>query len=95
MNKEFKITIDELDAEFITDSPFKAFAYLTATEHYDIESGLAQEVAGLCYDLYVNSSHNVNAVDLIDFICEQYDDLPNDYKEIKNLLFSYLDNIDL
>jgi hypothetical protein len=94
MNNNIKVSVND-GVTWSTDSPFKAFAFLTAVEHYDFDSGLAQEIADLCYDLYIGSSHNVNAIDLIDFICEQYDDLPDDYKEIKNLLFSYLDNIDL
>jgi len=94
MNNNIKVSVND-GVTWSTDSPFKAFAYLTAIEFYDFDGDLAIEVANLCQDLYVGSSHNVNAVDLIDFICEQYDDLPNDYKEIKNLLFSYLDNIDL
>ena len=70
---------------FETTSPFKAFAFLTALIHYDIEEGYANEIAELCHMLYVDFD-NVNAVDLIDYVCDNYNDLPSDYNEILNIL---------
>jgi hypothetical protein len=70
---------------FETDSPFKAFTFLTALIHYDIEEGYANEIAELCHMLYIDFD-SVNAVDLIDYVCEHYDSLPDDYNEILNIL---------
>lgn len=71
--------------EYETDSPFMVFAWLIAVGNFDIESGLAQEVAGLCLMLYLDVS-DLSAVELIDYVCENYDDLPDDYKDIETQL---------
>jgi hypothetical protein len=70
---------------FETDSPFKAFAFLTALIHYDIEDGYANEIAELCHMLYVDFD-SVNGIYLIDYVCENINDLPSDYNEILNIL---------
>ena len=72
---------------FETTSPFKAFAFLTALIHHDIEEGYANEIAELCHMLidYVDVD-SVNSIDLIDYVCENYNDLPNDYNDILNIL---------
>jgi hypothetical protein len=95
MNREFKITIEELDAEFTTDSPFKAFAYLTATEHYDFDSGLSQEIAELCYEVYINENKPLNALNVIDYICENYEDLPNDFNDLCDVVYNGVTQYDL
>jgi len=92
MNEDmFRLVYLENDSEFFTNSPYKLLAWSTAVEFYDYDSGTANDIAELCYELYTSFEDNVNGIDLIDFICEQYNDLPNDFKEIKNLLVSYLD----
>jgi len=95
MEREIKITIGELDAEFNTDSPFKAFAYLTATEHYDFDSGLAQEVAELCYEVYINENKPLNALNVIDYICENYEELPNDFNDLCDVVYNGVSEYDL
>ena len=70
---------------FETTSPFKAFAFLTALIHYGIEEGYANEIAELCHMLYVDFD-SVNGIDLIDYVCDNYNDLPDDYNEILNIL---------
>ena len=91
MNREIKITIGDLDVEFTTDGPFKAFAFLKAVKHYDFDSGLAQEVAELCYDVYINRfsySNFINGVDVIDYICDNYDDLPDDFNDLCDVVYN-------
>ncbi len=88
MNREIKITIGELDAEFTTNSPFKAFAFLTAVQFYDFETGLAQEIAKLCDAVYCESHRPINGVDVIDYICENYEDLPNDFNDLCDMVYN-------
>jgi hypothetical protein len=91
MNKDtFRLTHFESDSEFITDSPYKLLAWSIAVEFYDYDSSTANKISELCFEFYISFLNNVNGIDLIDFICEQYDSLPNDFKEIKNLLVSHL-----
>ena len=80
-----KIEIKVDHNEFETTSPFKAFAFLTALIHYGFEEGYAREIAELCFILYIDFD-NVNAVDLIDYVCDNYNELPDDYNEISNIL---------
>ena len=94
MNKNILTIVGNLDNQFESDSPLQVFAYLTAVKHYGFESGEAQEIAKLCFELYIDINFDINAVALIDFVCEQYDDLPNDFNEIKDLVISYVDRID-
>ena len=70
---------------FKTDSPFKVFAFLTALIHYDIEEDYAKEIAEVCHMLYVDFD-SVNGVDLIDYVCDNFNELPNDYNDILNIL---------
>ena len=81
--------IKYLDYEFETKEPYEAFAWMVAVEMYDFDSGLAQEISSLVYDLYVESV-DINGVELADFICENYHDLPDDYKEIKKEMYEKL-----
>ena len=94
MNKEFKIIIEDLDAEFETQSPFTAFAYITAIQFYDFETSLAQEVALLCNAVYCETHKPINGVDVIDYICENYNDLPNDFVELCDVVYNGVSEYD-
>ena len=88
MNKEIKITIEKLGAEFETESPFTAFAYITAIQFYDFETSLAQEVAELCNAVYCETHRPINGVDVIDYICENYDSLPDDFNDLCDMVYN-------
>lgn len=75
--------------DYKTNEPYKAFAWLVAVKEFNFEQGLAQEVADLIYELYITSDE-VNGVELAYYICENYDELPNDFKEIKNKMYEQL-----
>ena len=83
------IKVSYLDNEFSSSEAYEVFAWSVAVETYDFDSGLAQEIASLIYDLYIESV-DINGVELVDYICENYDDLPNDYKEIKKRMYEDL-----
>ena len=70
---------------FESDSPFKVFAFLTALIHYNIDEDYAKEIADLCHMLYIDFD-NVNGIDLIDYVCENINDLPSDYNDVLNIL---------
>ncbi len=95
MNKEIKITIEELGSEFTTDSPFTAFAYLTAVQFYNFETVLAQEIAELCEAVYVNENKPLNALNVIDYICENYENLPNDFNDLCDTVYNGVSQYDL
>jgi hypothetical protein len=88
MNKEFKIIIEELGAEFETESPFTAFAYITAIQFYDFETSLAQEVALLCNAVYCETHRPINGVDVIDYICANFNDLPMDFNDLCDMVYN-------
>lgn len=79
------IKVSYLNEEYQTQTPFKSFVWLVAVKFFKIDSGLAREIADLVDDLYVDS-YDVNGIALTDYICENYDDLPDDYNEIKEHL---------
>jgi hypothetical protein len=95
MNREFKIIIEELGAEFETESPFTAFAYITAIQFYDFETSLAQEVAKLCEAVYVNENKPLNALNVIDYICENYEELPDDFNDLCDVVYNEVSQYDL
>ena len=83
MGKTIKIDINE--EAFETSEPFEAFAFATAVHHYGYDSGLAQEIAKLCYTIYTDiQAYFVNTEALFDVVLRNYHDLPNDYNEILN-----------
>jgi hypothetical protein len=87
MNKDaFRLVFLENDSEFFTNSPFKLLAWSTAVEFYDYDSGTANDIAELCYKLYTSFDEDINAISLIDFICSDYEQIPDDYKDIKDLV---------
>jgi hypothetical protein len=88
MNREFKIIIEELGAEFETESPFTAFAYITAIQFYDFETSLAQEAALLCNAVYCETHRPINGVDVIDYICENFNDLPIDFNDLCDMVYN-------
>ena len=88
MNREIKVVIEELGAEFTTTSPFAAFAFLTATEHYSKETNFAEEIAKLCHGVYVSIDSPVDGVDVIDYICENYFDLPDDFNDLCDAVYN-------
>ncbi len=88
MNREIKISVEGIDVDFITTSPFTAFAYITAIQFYDFEKDLAQEVALLCNAVYCETHKPINGVDVIDYICENYNDLPNDFVELCDVVYN-------
>jgi len=71
---------------FETDSPFEAFAFTSAVYNYNHDQDTAKQIARLCYDLYLESSDDTNGIDLIDFICSDYDNLPKDFTEVQKLV---------
>jgi len=96
MNEDmFRLVYLENDSEFFTNSPFKLLAWAIAVEFYDYDSGTANDIAELCYELYISFEDNVNGMDLIDFICSDYEQLPNDYKAIKDLVIENIQSWDL
>jgi len=95
MNNDIKITINSKNIEFETESPLKAFAFLTAVEHYDFDSNLAKTISQLSYDVYVYENTPLNVIDVIDFICENYGALPSDFNELADVVYNGIINYDL
>jgi hypothetical protein len=83
-----RINIDDLKISFTTDTPLKAFAFLTAVEHYGFDSDLAEKIAQLSYDVYINENIPLNVINVIDYICENYDDLPSDFTELTDIVYN-------
>lgn len=73
------------DSFYEAGSPFQAFAFLTALELHGFEEGYAREIAELCYDLY-NDFQYAHPIELIDYVCENYNELPNSYDEIHDMI---------
>lgn len=68
--------------EYETHSPFKAMAWSMAVLEYGFEGGLASEISELCLMIYIDVD-GINGVSLVNYVCEKYNDLPDDYKEIE------------
>ena len=73
------------DVFYETDSAYKGFAFMVAVDDYGVDSGLAQEIAELCFELHLDLS-GVNEYSLIYAVLEHYDSLPDDYNEIKDFI---------
>jgi len=95
MNREIKVSIESLGAEFTTDSPFKAFAFLTAVDDFNFDNELSQKISKLCNDVYISIQNPINGIDVVYYICENYHDLPNDFNDIVNVVFNTIIEYDL
>jgi hypothetical protein len=95
MNREIKVVIENLGVEFTTTSTFKSFAFIIAVFDYEFNEGLAIEVADLCYEVYANANDHINFVDIIDYICENYDNLPDDFKDLSEIVYEGVYSFDL
>ena len=73
------------DVFYETDSAYKGFVFMVAVQDYGINSGLAQEITELCFELYLDFEH-VNEYALVFAVLEHYDSLPDDYNEIKDFI---------
>jgi hypothetical protein len=85
MNKEIKIIIEELGAEFTTNSPLETYAFTTAVLDHNFDSGTAQELAKLSRLIYIDTNYNIAPVELIWYLCTEYNNLPNDYNDLLNV----------
>jgi hypothetical protein len=94
MNNNIKVSVND-GVTWSTDSPLKAFAYLTAIEFYGSDSDLAIKVANLCHDVYVSENKPLNAIDVIDYICENYHDLPDDFNDLCDVVYNGISQYDL
>ena len=79
----FEIKIN--DAFYETDSAYKGFVFMVAVNDYGVNSGLAQEIAELCFELYLDLE-KINEYALIYAVLEHYDSLPDDFNEIKEFI---------
>ena len=89
------IKINIGDSTFETENAFEGYAFMVALDVYGFEEGYAREIANLCYDLNndVNRHYNAeNGISLVDFICENYNELPNEYNEVLNIFMNDLTN---
>lgn len=84
-----KINIE--DSTFETKRPYKAFAFMVALVHFGFEEGYAREIAELCYNLYVELDYG-DGVDLIDWVCDNYNELPNDFIKVLDIFKNDLTN---
>lgn len=82
-----KISIDY--EEYETHAPFKVMAWSMAVLEHGFEGGLASEISELCFSIYIDVD-GVNALPLVNYICENYNDLSDDYKQIKNEVYENL-----
>ena len=76
-----KLNIDY--EEYETHAPFKAMAWSMAVLEHGFEGSLASEISELCFILYIDLD-GVDGVSLVNYICEKYNDLNDDYKDIRN-----------
>ena len=92
MNNKIKIQFDSKKfglEEYETDSIFKSTAWLIAVGN-GFEGGLAQEVAELCFLIWLDiDTPDISEFMIIDYVAENYDDLPDDYKEIKDMVLDH------
>jgi hypothetical protein len=89
MNRKIKITIEELGVEFTTDSPLKAYAFTTAILDHRIDIGLANEIAELCHLIYVESKVHLDIMQVVNYVCENYEILPDDFNDLFDLVVSW------
>ena len=76
-------------------APFWNYAYQVATDFYAFDDDKANEVAELSYSIYINSKVNLNGLDLVDFVCEEFDNLPSDFDELSNYVIESILDFDL
>ena len=79
----FEIKINDVIYE--TDSAYKGFVFMVAVNDYGVNEGLAQEIAELCFELYLDLE-KINEYALIYAVLEHYDSLPDDFNEIKDFI---------
>jgi hypothetical protein len=92
MNNNIKVTVNDVYT-WSTDSPFKAFSYCVAIEFYEMEPEMAVKASELAFDVYMKL-HTHNMGDVVDYICDNYHELPEDFNDVVSLCEDVL-NYDL
>ena len=93
MNKNIKISIND-GITWSTDSPFKAFAYCVAIEFNQMEPDTAIKASELAFEVYMKL-HTHNLGDVVDYICDNYHELPEDFNDIVNQVHEDISQYDL
>ena len=75
--------------EYETHAPFKAMAWSMAVLEHGFECGLASEISELCFMIYIDVD-GIDGVSLVNYVCENYNNLSDDYKQIKKNIFKNL-----
>lgn len=83
IKKDIEIKINDVIYE--TDSAYKGFAFMVAVNDYGVDQVLAQDIAELCFELYLDLE-KINEYALIYAVLEHHDSLPNDYNDIKEFI---------
>jgi hypothetical protein len=80
MNNNIKVSVND-GVTWSTDSPFKVFTYCIAIEFYEMEHDTAIKASELAFEVYMNlNTHNMG--DVVDYICENFRELPDDFNLI-------------
>lgn len=85
------IEIKVNDNYFETETPMKAYSYLVALVDYGFDEGHANEISELIRLILDDGNWMfwdkcVNVVDLVHYVCENYNELPDDFDEIVSVL---------
>ena len=89
------IKINIGDSTFETESAFQGYAFMVALDVYGFEEGYAREIATLCDELNIDINRHYNnehGISLVDWVCDNYNELPNDYNKVLDIFMNDLTN---
>jgi len=91
-NEKFIVSFGELDKGVTLENPVTALAYTTAVMFFNHDFETAKEIADFCANFYFESNYDISVMVLVDFVCENYLDFPNDYNQVTDIILEHIAN---